>query len=119
MSNLVHQKLVKGIVIGGMCSIISLDIGEVLFECLNPVAKKLNKAVFTKGATVGRPPFFAAAAGSDTASTSFQISDGISRQAMKEKKKKKARKLLYKRLLRILLLMGVAYFVVYNLMLAS
>lgn len=115
-----QQKLAKGIVLGGLCSVISLDISEVIFEGLNPLVKKLHKAIpaVSGGASVGRPPMLVAASSSVTAADlSAKIDHGaLSHQMAKEKKKKKARKLLYKRILRILLLMGVAYFVVAHLM---
>jgi len=119
-SGQVQQKLLKGIVIGGLCSIISLDMSELVSTCLDPVVKRINRAFPpTTGANIGRAPFTTMSDGDTDGGDGGDDDDGEvgkNGQVEKDRRKKKARKLLYKRILRILLFTGLAYFIVAHLM---
>ena len=95
-----QYKLVKGIVVGGLCSIISLDISEIVFTCLDPVVKRLDKASSHSQAVAGG------------ANAVVRVAEEEERRTEKEKRKKKARKVLLKRGLRILLFTAIAYVMV-------
>uniref|UniRef100_A0A6C0BMT8 Uncharacterized protein n=1 Tax=viral metagenome TaxID=1070528 RepID=A0A6C0BMT8_9ZZZZ len=97
----VQNKLIKGIAVGGLCSIISVDVSEIVFSCLDPVVKYCTKPGRTK------------VTGGNVASAPFQNQASTDRRRReKEKKKKRQRQMLYKRILRILLFTGIAYLMV-------
>jgi len=99
--SLVKNKLIKGIAIGGLCSIISVDVSEIVFSCLDPVVKYGSKKLPIPGGNAANAVF---------QETSPTLSN--QRKLEKEKKKKKQRRILYKRVLRILLFTFIAYLMV-------
>lgn len=102
MSNVVQNRLIKGIVLGGLCSIISLDVSEIAFAGLDPIVKYCTKRKKKVGGIVGRSALF-------IPNPTSSVKEKGEKRLSKQKRKRKEKKQLYKRVLRILLFIVVAY----------
>lgn len=100
-----QHKLIKGIVIGGLCSVISWDVSEILFQCLDPVAKACFGPA-SKEEEVGGPgnTSHVPRKGAQVSTSPAGGGDG-SGNADRDKEKQ----VLMKRVLRILIFSAVAY----------
>jgi hypothetical protein len=96
-ATVVQARLIKAIVLGGVCSVISWDAAEVVFACLDPVVERVLPK---KGGNV--------------TATAHATTSAAAAEVAKEEKKRaeeadESRRVMVKRIIRILLFTGVAY----------
>lgn len=128
--------LIEGICIGGLSSVISVDLAELLFAGLDPVVKKCVKLFPQPPKTPDSPPSLLYTAtdhgdgrfpdGSQVSSvdappstriltqveTVQKAKDEIEKQQRIEKEAKLRKRNLWKRLVRVLILAGLAYLII-------
>lgn len=100
-----NKRMLEGVVLGGMCSVIAMDLAEVTLHFLDPVAKKCHKYLS------GNKEDESKAAQVHMMMESTPINQPIASAVDKEKEKKKQRRNIMKRVLRVLLLSLAVYLV--------
>lgn len=118
--------LIEGICIGGLSSVISVDLAELIFAGLDPVVKKCTKyfgpekkpktapslLYASQVSSVSSPTFITATLSMTAVDEVQKAKDEIEKQERNEKEAKLRKRHIWKRLVRVLILVGLAYLII-------
>jgi hypothetical protein len=114
-----NKRMLEGVVLGGLCSVIAMDMAEVTFHLLDPFAKRCYKYFVPTEALASTPVAAQVHVMSELSpsTTSLAPADTVDKMNVdktnvdKEKEKKKTHRNLMKRVIRIILLLLAVYLV--------
>lgn len=120
------SKIAKGIVIGGLCSVVAIDFAELCFHALDPVAESISNKLTPSPNSIPSGPSGSSAplkegdapthprsgGGSVLSGADIVEANKIMRDEKKQEKEEERKKEMWKRLIRVMLLFLFIYIVV-------